>query len=274
MGTIDGWMNVRVAGHGWQKQVAAELFKRSPDDIFRKYTVEEVLALMDAAGVEKGILGVNTEMPERDVLAFASQHPSRFALAAHFDPRRGMKAVRALASLCKGEPVVSVRALPCLYDLPPSDRAWYPMFGKAVELSLPVTITTGIPGPPLPGRCQDPIHLDDVCLFFPELTIVMANGADPWWSVAIRLMAKYPRLHMMTSAYSPRHLPEELIRFMNGRGREKIIFGTDFPFLPLDRCVAEAKALDLREGVLDHYLHANAARVFFGAAAPAEAGPS
>ena len=35
----------------------------------------------------------------------------------------------------------------------------------------------------------------------------MMHGADPWWDVAIRLMIKYANLRLMTSAWSPRHLP-------------------------------------------------------------------
>ncbi len=50
---------------------------------------------------------------------------------------------------------------------------------------------------------------------FPDLTICMAHGADPWWDVAIRLMIKWKGLHVMTSAYSPKRLPDELIHFMN-----------------------------------------------------------
>jgi predicted TIM-barrel fold metal-dependent hydrolase len=159
--------------------------------------------------------------------------------------------------------------MPCTIDVPPDDRIYYPLYAKAVELRLPVTVTTGIPGPPLPGRCQDPMHLDDVCLYFPELNLVMANGADPWWAVAIRLMLKYPKLFLMTSACAPKYLPEELVQYMNTRGKEKIIFATDFPFLAMDRCIEEARALDLREGVLENFLFENASRVFFGAAAAA-----
>ncbi len=68
----------------------------------------------------------------------------------------------------------------------------------------------------------------------------------------------------MTSAYAPRFFPPELIHFMNTRGQDKIIFASDHPVLSMDRCVTEAQALDLREGVLDKFLYANAAKVFFG----------
>src|SRR5204862_232136 len=84
------------------------------------------------------------------------------------------------------------------------------------------------------------LYLDEVCLFYPELKLVMAHGADPWWGEAIRLLLKYPNLYMMTSAYAPKYLPPELIHFMNTRGAHKVLFASDHPFLSFERCLAEA----------------------------------
>jgi predicted TIM-barrel fold metal-dependent hydrolase len=67
---------------------------------------------------------------------------------------------------------------------------------------------------------------------------------------------------MMTSAFLPKYLPDELIHFMNTRGQDKVMFATDFPFLPFDRAVEAAGALRLRPGVLEKYLRDNALRVF------------
>jgi predicted TIM-barrel fold metal-dependent hydrolase len=92
----------------------------------------------------------------------------------------------------------------------------------------------------------------------------MAHGADPWWQVAIRLMLKYRNLYLMTSAYAPRYFPPELIHFMNTRGQDKIMFASDHPVLSMERCMTEAQALDLREGVLDKFLYGNADRVLIG----------
>jgi predicted TIM-barrel fold metal-dependent hydrolase len=107
------------------------------------------------------------------------------------------------------------------------------------------------------------MHLDKVCLHFPELSLVMAHGADPWWAEACRLMLKYPNLTLMTSAYLPRYFPPELIHFMNTRGKDKVIFASDHPAIQMERCLKEALALDLREGVLEKFLYENAQRVFF-----------
>jgi predicted TIM-barrel fold metal-dependent hydrolase len=91
----------------------------------------------------------------------------------------------------------------------------------------------------------------------------MIHGADPWWDTAIRLMLKYKNLRLMTSAWSPKRLPESLLHFMRTRGKDRIIFASDYPVLSMNRCLTEAKALDLPEEVLARWLHDNAEDFFF-----------
>ena len=45
--------------------------------------------------------------------------------------------------------------------------------------------------------------------------------ASPWWDVAIRLMLKYRNLRLMTSAWSPKRLPESLLHYMRTRGKDR-----------------------------------------------------
>ena len=92
----------------------------------------------------------------------------------------------------------------------------------------------------------------------------MIHGADPWWDVAIRLMIKYRNLRLMTSAWSPKRLPESLLHYMRTRGKDRIIFASDYPVLSMERCIGEAEALDLPDDVRDAWLHGNAEAFFFG----------
>ena len=54
----------------------------------------------------------------------------------------------------------------------------------------------------------------------------------------------------------------EPIQFMNTRGQHEVLFASDHPVLPFDRCLAEAAALPFREGVLEKYPRENALAVF------------
>jgi predicted TIM-barrel fold metal-dependent hydrolase len=93
----------------------------------------------------------------------------------------------------------------------------------------------------------------------------MTHGADPWWDLAIRLMIKWPNLHLMTSAYRPKYLPESLLHYMRTRGPEKVMFASDHPLLEIDKCVGDLAELGLPPGTPDAYAAGNAERLFFGA---------
>jgi len=263
---IDCWVNPMtpdVAGRDQPEflvRVATDYFHRERE-VFKGTPLDKRGARRDAAGMAGGLLTSKGADPAPHA-TMAAQYPGRFLLSAVIDPMQGMGAVRTIERLVKDHDVRLIRMVPFLINRPPNDKVYYPVYAKCTELGVAVSVNTGIPGPPMPAEPQRPLYLDEVCLFFPDLVLVMAHGADPWWGEAIRLLLKYPNLYMMTSAYLPKYLPAELIQFMNTRGQDKVMFATDFPFLPFDRAVAAARALPFRPGVLRKYLRDNAARLF------------
>jgi predicted TIM-barrel fold metal-dependent hydrolase len=260
---IDCWLNPSTGVAEYRPEflvrVARNYFHRE-EEIFAHTPIHELLAQMDAAGVERAIVA-EPARPE-PIAELARTFPGRFICSTVVDPTTGMEAVRLLERLVAKHGLRLARVVPFLVNRPPNDKVYYPVYAKCIELDLPISVNTGIPGPPMPAEPQRPLYLDEVCLFYPELKLVMAHGADPWWGEAIRLLLKYPNLYMMTSAYAPKYLPSELIQFMNTRGSHKILFASDHPVLSFERCLAEAAALPLREGVLDKYLRQNALNLF------------
>jgi len=250
----------------WMHRVKNEYFKKG-DSIFAKWEMESVLEEMDRNGVERAVLTANLREPKSSPIRFAEARPDRFALAVGgLDLLRPMPTLRELEAFVRNLPVVSTVVGPSfwgdgMYDA--GHAVYYPLYTKCCELELPLCMNTGLPGPPIPGEAQNPIHLDRVCVRFPELRLCMIHGADPWWEIAIRLMLKYPNLHLMTSAWAPKYLPESLLHFMRTRGKKKVIFASDAPVLSITRTVGEAVALGLPPEVLDDYLYGNAQRFFF-----------
>lgn len=265
-GAIDLWVNVTMGGGrnvDYLQRVKQDYFKGG-DDFFRDLSIAECLDAMDAAGVDRAVLTAPAHRPSPGLLEFVEKHPDRFSLAIMPDLRKVVRDTRELEALTRSHPVTMARLTPFGVDLPPNHRLYYYVYAKCIDLDLPISINTGLPGPPVPGECQHPIHLDRVCYELPELKVCMAHGADPWWDVAIRLMLKYPNLVLTTSAYSPKYFPDSLIHYMNTRGRHKILFASDHPVLTMERCIREARALPLRPGVLEGFLYENAARFFWG----------
>ena len=59
-------------------------------------------------------------------------------------------------------------------------------------------------------------------------------------------------------------MPEELLHFMRTRGAHKVLWASNHPSLPLERCFRELPELPLPPEVLDRFVYANAERVLFG----------
>jgi uncharacterized protein len=250
----------------WMLKVRDDYFK-GPKAMFASVELSELIDEMDEQGVRKAILMDSINKPSVTARKFVQAKPDRFALAmGGVNLLRPVQPLRKLTEIVKELPVAYAVVGPSFWadgQYPPSDAVYYPLYAKCAELDLPLCINTGIPGPPIPGEVQNPIHLDRVCVRFPELRLCMIHGADPWWDIAIRLLIKYANLRLMTSAWSPKRLPENLLHYMRTRGTDKVIFASDWPVLPMRRVVSEALALDLPDDVRDKYLYHNAHEFFF-----------
>jgi uncharacterized protein len=271
---IDCLVNV----HFGETQVQPEFMTRVREDYFKgpksmfdPVDLSELLDEMDEQGVKKAILMDNLVKPSVTARKFVEARPDRFALAiGGVNLLRPVASLRELTSTVADLPVAYVAVGPSFWAdgmYPPSDAVYYPLYAKCAEIELPLCVNTGLPGPPIPGEVQNPIHLDRVCVRFPELKLCMIHGADPWWDIAIRMLIKYRNLRLMTSAWSPKRLPESLIHYMRTRGPDKVIFASDWPVLRQHRVIPEANALDLPPEVLDKYLYHNADEFFFGGGA-------
>jgi predicted TIM-barrel fold metal-dependent hydrolase len=271
---IDCLVNVDMGDRpppDWMIRVKEDYFKGG-DSFFKSPELSELLDDMDANGVERAILlasvaATGREVGESRALSFVEARPDRFALAAGgFNLLKPMPTVRALESFVRDHPVAYAIVGPSFWGdgmYPPTDPVYYPLYVKCCELELALCMNAGIPGPPLPAEAQNPIHLDRVCYRFPELRLCMIHGADPWWDTAIRLMIKYRNLRLMTSAWSPKRLPASLLHYMATRGKDRILFASDYPVLSMQRCLGEAAALDLSDDVRQAWLYDNASAFFF-----------
>ena len=267
---IDCLVNVHFGETAVQPQFMTKVrddYFKGPKSMFDPVDLGELLEEMDANGVARAILMDNLAKPSATARSFVEQRPDRFSLAiGGVNLLRPVGPLRELTALAADLPVSYAVVGPSFWgdgQYPPSDAVYYPLYAKCAEIGLPLCVNTGIPGPPIPGEVQNPIHLDRVCVRFPELKLCMIHGADPWWDIAIRMLIKYSNLRLMTSAWSPKRLPDSLIHYMRTRGQDKVIFASDWPVLRQHRVVPEAAALDLPPDVLDNYLYNNAQQFFF-----------
>ncbi|MBI5084101.1 MAG: amidohydrolase [Acidobacteria bacterium] len=234
----------------------------------RKLEPAETVALMDEAGIERLLLSAWCR-PERwlisndEVAEYVQQYPNRFTGVAAVDLTSPMAAVRELDRGVRQLGFKALRVVPWLWNLPPNDKHYFPLYVKCIELGIPFCTQVGHTGPLKPSETGRPVpYIDEVALAFPELKIVCGHIGYPWTEEMIAVAWKHDGVYIDTSAYLPRFYPPQLVQFMKTHGQDRVMFGTNFPQLPLAKCVRQIKELELPETVEEKFLYANAAAVF------------
>lgn len=231
-------------------------------------TAESTVAAMDAAGVAISFLSA-WHGPEGPLMSNASvakhleAYPDRFRGLASADLRRPMEAVRELREYVDGKSFVGVRVVPWLWDLPPNDRRYYPIYAACIDLGVPFCLQIGHTGPLMRSETGRPIpYLEDVLLDFPELKIVGGHVGFPWIDELISLTIKFPNFFVDTSAYAVHRLPTSFVSYMKELGSDRVMFGTNWPMLSPLQCLRQLDKLELTQQQEDAFLFENARRVF------------
>jgi predicted TIM-barrel fold metal-dependent hydrolase len=260
---IDCWINVPV---GSPDATAAYLFPGLTERWERLVSAAELVEEMDAAGIDKAVLvsgwgPLDSISWVKDAL---KRFPHRFAGSHIVDPRTGLKALHLIDDLVRNEGYRLIRMLAFETQVPYGEPICYPIYGKCAELSVPISLNVGIPGPQVPGKCQDPFPLDEICYHFPELKVVMAHGGEPWEDLCIKLMLKWPNLFYMTSAFAPKYIPKSIVHYLNTRGSDRVMWASDHPIITFQRCLSEMSQVKFRDAkIRAKFLGGNARRLFF-----------
>ncbi len=197
------------------------------------------------------------------VASWVRAHPERLGGVASVDLKKPMDAVRELRRAVRELGFCALRILPWLWNLPPNDRHYYPLYAECVELGIPFCLQVGHTGPLCPSEPGRPIpYLDEVALDFPELVIVGGHIGYPWTDEMIALATKYPSVYIDTSAYKPSRYPPSLVQFLKGHGRRKVLFGSNYPMILPGACLEQVGSLGLDREAERLFLHDNAKRVF------------
>lgn len=247
--------------------IVSYMFGADADRERRKQIARDVpsfLEHLDRWSVSKVQVPVLASAPDSTFDQLAA-HADRIFLSVRVNPHDGTRGLRRLDELARRYPSVrSVSLSPHMISplVPPNSKEYYPVYAKCVELDIAVYINVGFPGPRVPAAVQDPIHLDEVCWFFPDLRVVMRHGGEPWVDTCVKMLLRWPNLYFATTGFAPRYYPKAIIDFANTRGAKKIIFAGYFPTLSHERVFSELRDLPLRPEVWPRFLSANAVEAF------------
>jgi predicted TIM-barrel fold metal-dependent hydrolase len=249
---------------------------RMPEDMRDGVTVEKYLGMMDNAGIERSLLiavragDINKkggfELPYETVHEVCQKYPDRFSGLAGVDPYRGMQGLRDLEHAVKEYGFVGAHLYPHWCELAPDAALYYPYYAKCCELDVPIMMQVGHNlvysrerRLPSVGR---PITIDQVAIDFPELKLIGIHIGIPWTQEMISMCWKHENVYTAGDAYAPKHWPAEFIHYANTYGKEKVLFGTDWPVISPERAVAEIEELGFRDESKQLLMRDNALRIF------------
>jgi hypothetical protein len=123
---------------------------------------DELVAEMDAAGVDVLLLSAwhrpgGWVVSNDDVAEFTTANPDRFAGLASVNLADPMAAVRELRRAVSELGFIGLRVVPWLWELPPDDRLYYPLYAACVELGIPFCTQVGHTGPLKPSDTGRPV---------------------------------------------------------------------------------------------------------------------
>ncbi len=256
------------AGYGMANY--ARIFKSRAQDGPREpaLSVADLVAKTASLGVEKSIMfGISNDQ-QAEVLG---DFPDRFLGLARLSAWSGMAGVRELEFRVREQGFRALGISALVDKLPAGDRRYYPLYGKAAELGVPVRIYSSMSyATDRPYDLGHPRNLDQIAIDFPELTIIGGLGGWPWVNEMVALVRRHPNLHLDTSAHRPKYFAEPgtgwdmLMRFGNTLIQDKVLVGLSATLIgqSYETLIQEYMDLPLKESVKEKWLYGNAARVF------------
>jgi predicted TIM-barrel fold metal-dependent hydrolase len=230
----------------------------------RAQGAEAVLSSMDELGVATGIVTTDLGRGAEEALEAAAEHPGRLLVAGGVtDPSRPTRNVRRIRALADEPSFVMVRIMPVATGARIDDPRHYPVYSVCEELRIPVGINVGVPGPKVRSRLQHPELLEDVLIDFPDLVVIGAHMGHPYEELLMNYMRKWTNLYLSCTAYAPRYMERALLMFMGSTTyRGRVLWGSDEPWFPMRRSLAEARDLPLDDGAMALFLGGTARRLF------------
>lgn len=269
---IDVHVHLEPGGTTAADQAAKKYFGKSqgepgPEALAEYYRSRKIGCVVFA--VDERLTG-RSHVSNDAVLDFARANPDIAIPFASVDPTRGAEAVSEARRLVSTGLIRGLKLHPPVQQFFANDRVAYPLYEVFAEARLPVLFHTGHSGigTGMPGgggirlKYGNPMPIDDVAVDFPDLPIILAHPSFPWQDEAISICLHKRHVYIDLSGWSPKYFPSNLVQYANTLLKEKVLFGSDYPWITPDRWLADFATIGIRDEVRPLILKKNAARLF------------
>ncbi len=223
---------------------------------------------MDAAGVTLGVM-TGRQSPDMgnvsndDLMEIVREHPTRFVGITGVD---GSDPVAAVAEIERTVVNGNLRGagmepgcglIPMYVD----DARLYPIYQYCSDHTIPMFLMGGGGnGPDL--SYSNPVHIDRVCRDFPKLTVVNMHGSYPWIPQVLFSCMCHSNMYLAPDMYMYNMAgSQDYVVAANGFLRDRFLFGSGYPYIPLKQAVELFQAMPFEPEVLPGIMYRNMARV-------------
>jgi uncharacterized protein len=264
---MDEWLERAIGPHlsATEAYFRAPVTRKSLDEVADEYRERDLLGVVldwdDETVSGRGWLG------NEWLAGLSERYPGTLMGFGSVDPYRTEAAdeVRRAAELgLKG-----LKFHPTMQQFDPGDRRFYPIWERAEAMGMICVFHTGTcgigAGTPGAGgtkiRYSHPAFLDSVGADFPGLTLIAAHFGWPWFQECLAIALHKSNVLIELSGWAPRYLPTEVVREAGRRLSDRTLFGSDYPFISLDRWFTEFDALAMPAEAKERILVGNATRI-------------
>jgi len=106
-----------------------------------------------------------------------------------------------------------------------------------------------------------PINVDKLAAIYPDLRIILAHTGALWLDDAVAISMHKRNVHLCLSGVSPKAMSSELLELIRGPLRDRVHFGSDYPFGKPDEWLAEWESLGLSDDINEAVLVGNITRL-------------
>jgi hypothetical protein len=241
---------------------------RDMEEVARHYEELDIVGVLLAWDAETA-----TGLPplrNDEVAEVVRRFPRQFIGFASVDPWKGRAAVDEMKRAITELGLRGAKFHPGLQAFQPDDPRFYPLYEEIAQLGVPALFHTGTNalGAGVGGGMgvkldyTRPIYLDTVAAEFPNLTIIGAHPAWPWHEEMLAIIGHKANVFMDLSGWSPKYIPKIVLDEARTRLCERILFGSDYPFITPERWLADFDKLEgFTPAVRQKILYDNAARI-------------
>lgn len=200
-------------------------------------TLEEFLADLDEAGVDKAVVLSDGRTTPEQVSAFVSRAPDRLIGFGCVHPLKDGAAEEVLRQRDELG-LFGLKLYPTTHGYEVNDPKAFPVYEAASSIGMPIMFHhAGMPSPGDLLRHSDPALIDEVALSFPELKIVLAHLGYPRVDETLYVARKHRNVWCDVSwPYGDVNHPSyvymlwrDLLTALNLGVMNKLVFGTDYP---------------------------------------------